>query len=137
MGVDVGVGVAVSRIRVGVAVGDGVKLGIVVGVCVAVDGIDVGVFDGVAGSSDGVRLDVGMAVSTSGFGPGVDMLAAVDVGDAASTLGAVTVFEDVHAVKINHTIKQHRCRYLFLYHPIISVMMSVVLLAFWARLNLG
>ena len=108
-GVDVGTGVSVGVTRVGIAVGDGVKMGINVGVDVGEIGF--AVFDGVAGNTDGVRLDVGIAVGTSGFGPGVAVHVVVDVGDAVSTPGAVTVFEKVHAVKVNTTIRQQRCKF--------------------------
>ena len=99
----VGVGVTVGRIRVGVAVGDGVKLGINIGGIVGVS--DVGVFDGVAGNSDGVNLDVGSAASTFGLGLGVDMLVAVDVGEAISISGEMVTFDGLHAVKANTIIK--------------------------------
>jgi hypothetical protein len=102
----VGVGVTVGRIRVGVAIGDGVKLGINVGVIVG--GSDVGVFDDVAGNSDRVSLDVGSAASTFGLGPGVDMLVAVDVGEAISISGEMVTFDGLHAVKANTIIKPQR-----------------------------
>jgi hypothetical protein len=108
-GVDVGTGVSVGVTRVGIAVGDGVKLGITVGIDVGEVGF--AVFDGVAGNADGVRSDVGIAVGTSGFGPIVAVHVVVDVGDAVSTPVAVTVFKKVHAVKVNTTIRQQRCKF--------------------------
>ena len=51
----VGIDTVGLEVDVGVAVGDGVKLGADVGVCVAVGGINVGILEGVAGRSDGVR----------------------------------------------------------------------------------
>lgn len=102
------VGVAVGGIGVGVAVSEGVKLGVNVGLGVAVDGNGVGVFDGVVGNSEGVSLDAGSTVSTFGLGPGVDMLVAVDVGEAASIPGEMVIFDGLHAVKANTIIKPQR-----------------------------
>jgi hypothetical protein len=75
---------------------------------VAVGGISVGVLDGVAGNSDGVSLDVGSAVNTCGLGPGVAMLAAVDVIETVSIAGEVVNFDELHAVKANTEIKLQR-----------------------------
>ena len=63
-----------------------------------------------------MRVVVEIVVGMPGVGPGVDVLVAVDVGDAISTPGAITVLQGVHAVIINNTIKQHSCRRLLPTH---------------------
>jgi len=117
----VGVNVAVGGTRVGVAVIDGVKLDVNVGVAVAVGGISVGVLDGVIGNSDGVSLDVGSAVNTCGLGPGVAMLAAVDVIETVSIAGEVVNSDELHAVKANTAIKLQR------FNPVIKYLIPFIL----------